>query len=248
MVAPGRIVRRSPAVALLAAASIAGSAAGGSSDPLTALRVRIGDHPAFVRAVVDFGGGTFTESAVTATDPGPFDGGAGVRLARPHVRTVAGSNAAFGLRVRVIQRTNHLQIVLTSAPRRFKYLSYAVVGRTRLAIDMWKSAPRSPAATIRVGAHGCLTLAQVATRAGVVSASGRERDLFEHQFQALVRGRDGRVLGGRHAHATAGRWSARVGYRAPARQSGTIEAAAASPKDGALACLVQARVTLPRFP
>jgi hypothetical protein len=45
--------------------------------------------------------------------------------------------------------------------------------------------------------------------------------------------------------ASAGRWSAQLSYRTTRRQSGTLEAAALSAKDGALACLVQARVTLP---
>lgn len=239
---------RFPLVVLVACVALAGPAAGAASGALTAQRVRLGDHPAFVRAVIDFSGGTFIGNAVDATDPNPFDGAAGLRLVRAHVRTIAHSRAAFGLRVRVVQHTNRLQIVLTSAPRRFKYLSYAVVGRTRLAIDMWKSAPPTRAATILRGSHGCLTLDHVTVRRGSVSASGHEHDVFEHQFNVLVRGRDGRVLGRRHVHAANGRWSAHVGYRARSRQSGTIEAVAASPKDGALACLVQARVTLPMFP
>jgi len=248
MVAVPLLPRRSlAAVALLAAALLAGPPGGRAGAALTAQRVRVGDHPAFVRAVVDFGGGRLTAHAVAATDPAPFDGSAAVRVAHARVRTPALRGAGFGIAVRVLERAHRAQIAVAGLPGRFKYVSYAVVGGTRLAVDLWKSAPPSPAATIRVGAGGCLTLSRVAVQRGSVRAAGRERALFEHQFAVVLRGRDGRVLGRRHVSAT-GRWSARVGYRTRLGQHGTVEAVALSPKDGALACIVQARVTLPAFP
>jgi hypothetical protein len=60
----------------------------------------------------------------------------------------------------------------------------------------------------------------------------------------VVRGAHGKVLG-RHTVAQHGSWSAQVGYHASRRQPGTLEAVAFSPKDGALACIAQVRVTLP---
>jgi hypothetical protein len=49
-------------------------------------------------------------------------------------------------------------------------------------------------------------------------------------------------------HVAAGRWSAKLRYRTTRRQFGTLEGVAASAKDGALACLVQERVTLRASP
>jgi hypothetical protein len=77
-----------------------------------------------------------------------------------------------------------------------------------------------------------------------VSASGAEGYVFENRVLVIVRGQDGRRLGQFSATATHGRWSAQVGYRTGRAQSGTLEALSVSAKDGALACLVQARVGL----
>ena len=112
-------------------------------------------------------------------------------------------------------------------------------------IDLWKSAPTSPAAAVGRGARGCLTLRSVVVRPGVVVAAGGEHGLFEHRFRVMVRGRNGGVLGHQSVRAVAGRWSATVRYRTGRPQVGaTVEAVDFSAKDGALTCLVQARVTL----
>jgi Immunoglobulin-like domain of bacterial spore germination len=78
-----------------------------------------------------------------------------------------------------------------------------------------------------------------------VRAAGRERDLFEHGLVAVVRGRSGRGLARRPVTAVEGRWSALLAYAVAHRQAGTVEAVAASAKDGSLVCLAQSRVTLP---
>ena len=218
----------------------------GASAQLTASGVRIADHPPYVRAVVDFTGGALVSREVEATDPSPFDGSATLRLSHAGARTHAAASNAHGLRVHVVQGPNRLKVVLTSARGRFKYLSYAVVGGNRLAIDLWKSAPPARSAELRQGAGGCLRLDSVSVRIdGRVTASGREKGLFEHHLLVVVRGTDGRVLAQQALHSSGGRWNAMVFVNSSRDQAGTLEAVAASPKDGTLACLVQRRVMLP---
>jgi hypothetical protein len=77
-----------------------------------------------------------------------------------------------------------------------------------------------------------------------VSASGHERNVFEHQFQVVLRRRRGRIHRQKHVSAFNGRWMTDFSYRHVPRQTGTLEAVELSAKDGSLACLVQVRVRL----
>jgi hypothetical protein len=219
-------------------------AAVAASPQPTAIRVRVGDHPAFVRAVVDCAHGRFIENQVEAIDPQPFDGTASLRLSHPKVQTRSATRGAQGISVRVVKGVNRLQIDIRAAQRRFKSLSYAVLTSNRLAIDLWRSAPPSPAAEVRRGPGGCLTLHSVRVRAGTVRAAGGEHNVFEHQFRVVLRGSDGRVLARHLTHGSVS-WSAKLPYRTTRRQLGTLEGVATSAKDRALVCLVQVRVTLP---
>jgi hypothetical protein len=220
----------------------AASSAGGAATALTATRVRAGLHPAFVRAVVDFSGGSFGINDVEAVDPNPFDGTTRLELRRAGARTTAAALTALGIHVTVARGAPGLVIRLTAAPRRFKYVSYAVLhAPERLAIDLWTSA-RPPAA--RFGRPGCIVLTSFSIAPAVATAAGREFGLFEHALIVRLRG----ALGGLNAQkpvtsAETGLWSARVPYRSP-RQAGTLEAVALSAKDGSLDCLVQVPVTL----
>jgi len=212
---------------------------------LTATRTRIADHPAYVRAVIAFTGGSLRSGELTATDPDPADGSARVRLRHARVRATAPPAAAHGLRVRVAPSANGLTVAATAAPRTFKYLGYhALHHPERLVLDLWKSTPPSPNAHVRQGAGGCLTLGRVVAPPGRITVGGREHGLFEHSFSVVVRSTAGRVLARRSVVAAGGRWSARIDYTESRRQAGTLEAVAGSPKDGALACLAQARVIL----
>jgi hypothetical protein len=211
---------------------------------LTAIRVRIGDHPGFVRAVVDFTDGRLEAGEVMATDRSPFaDGAVRLRLDRRRVRTEASPARAHGLGVRLGQGTNRITIRLAGARRRFKYVSYSVLrAPERLVIDLWKAAPPSAAAEVRAAPDRCLTLARATVGARTVAAAGLERNLFEHSLVVSLRGANGRVLAERPETAARGRWSSRFRYPAVRRQAGTLEAAAHSAKDGSLDCLVQVRV------
>lgn len=229
-------------VAVSAALLLPGSAssAGDSATALTATRVRAGLHPAFVRAVVDFTGGGIEINDVNAEDPNPFDGTARLEMRSPGVATSAAPLSALGIRVTVARGGPGLVIRITADPRRFKYVSYfALRAPTRLAIDLWYAAPSVSA---RYGRSGCLTLTTYSVGATTVTASGRERDLFEHSFVLRLRGARGGLV--RQKPVTAdGPWSERMTYSAP-RQRGTLEVVALSAKDGALDCLVQVPVTL----
>ncbi|MGZ6563853.1 MAG: Gmad2 immunoglobulin-like domain-containing protein [Solirubrobacteraceae bacterium] len=224
------------AFAVLLPAGVAGAC--------TAVGVRFGDHPAYVRAVVGFSGGSITTRSVEAIDPHPFDGSAALRVTRTRIGTRVEAARRLGVTVRISARTGALQITLVAAPHRFKYLSYTVIGGNRLAIDLWKSAPPSKAAEIHRGPAGCLTLDESSVIIGRVSGSGRARGIFENQFPLVLRGSDGAVIAQRTMHVSGGWWSGQLTYHASRAQTGTLEAVETSAKDGALICIVQIRVTI----
>jgi hypothetical protein len=209
----------------------------GATSQLAATNVRIGDHPAFVRVVVDFNG-TLHAREVEA-------GGVAKRLAtlrvnHPGVITWTSGGTGSGVRASVQPATQGLNVGMNYAPRKFKFLSYAVVTGSRLAIDLWKSAPPASATQTCPG----LALHGVHVTRGVVTANGTDHGIFENQFDVLVRGAHGKILGRKHV-VGAGAWSAKVTYKAVRRQAGTIEAVDFGAKDGAIECLAQRRVTLP---
>jgi hypothetical protein len=80
---------------------------------------------------------------------------------------------------------------------------------------------------------------------GTIRASGREHHLFEHQFRIVLRAPHGAVIDQRSLRATGRRWSGALCFRASVGRAATVETAAASAKDGALARFVQVRATRP---
>jgi hypothetical protein len=133
----------------------AGVLAPQASAALTAREIRIANHPAFVRVVVDFTGGRVQPGEVNATDPNPFpDGFVRLPLTRPGVRTTADSVREEGVFARVAQTSNRrITIRLTGADRRFKYVHYfALHGPERLVLDLYRSRPPTDAAEIVRGA------------------------------------------------------------------------------------------------
>ena len=229
------------AVVALLLAAVAGAC--------TAVVVRFGDHPAYVRAVVGFTGGTIGMRNVDATDPNPFDGSAAVLVTRAGIGTRVTGARGFGVTVGISARRGALRVTLVAVRHRFKYLSYTVInGGNGLAIDLWKGAPASKAAEIRSGPAGCLTLVASSVSAGLVTASGRAGGVFENQFPLVLRGSDGTVIAQRTVQVSYGRWSGQLTYHTTRTQAATLEAVQTSAKDGALTCIVQIRVTLPASP
>ena len=145
--------------------------------------------------------------------------------------------------VAVVQRSGRIVIRLDAAARRFKYVGYqALRSPARLAIDLYKSRPPSPAAEIRRAPDGCLSLSRFAIGPRRVTASGRELQLFEHSLILRLRRAGGRIHDQRPATAAARRWSTSFRYPRTRRRTGTLEAVALSAKDGTLDCLTQVRV------
>jgi hypothetical protein len=136
------------AVAALAGALAPATApsAPGVPGALTATKIRVGDHPGFVRVVVDFRGGTLLTGEIVASDPNPFgDGVVRLPLSRRGVRTVAGAVRAHGVSAKVVPGTNRIVVRLAGTPRRFKYVGYrALHGRERLVIDSTRAGRRRP--------------------------------------------------------------------------------------------------------
>ena len=219
-------------------------AAPGSASALTATGARIGAHPGFVRVVVDFSGGTLQVNDADATDPSPFDGTARVDVRSAGISTLAVDRSAAGVRVRISQATGRISIRMESARRALKYLRVSGLhGPERLVLDLYSAKPPTRAGEIRTARGGCLSLASFAADGHGFRVRGVERDLFEGSFVLRVRDAAGRSVG-RRVMTARGAWSARVAYRVSSAQTGTLEAVAASAKDGSLACLVQVRVGL----
>jgi hypothetical protein len=227
--------------AVLAAAVLAPQA---SAAAFTATQIRIGDHPGFVRVVVDFTGGTLGFNQVAATDPDPFpDGFVRLTVMRPGSTSTAAPVRAHGVFARIGQAGGRLTIRVSGRDRRFKYLFYVVQHTPeRLVIDLYKSRPPSDAAEITRGRGSCLTLRSHTVTRARVKAAGRERNLFEHMFVVRLRRHGGRVHKQQAVAALDGRWSTSFAYPHARRQTGTLEAVDFSAKDGAVDCLVQIRV------
>jgi len=217
-----------------------------ASAALEATQIRIADHPAFVRVVVDFTGGTLHANDTESPDPLPFDGSARVRVTAAGITTSAAPLAAEGVTARVLQRSGFVVVTLHARRHRFKYLEHSVLhSPERLVIDLWKARPPTSAAEFTTAPEGgCLTLDNFHASPGLVTANGTETDLFEHMFQADLRNRRGKVIRTRPVTASGGHWHKSLPYDVGRRQAGTLEAVDFSEQDGSLSCIVQVRVTL----
>ena len=217
-----------------------------ASAALTATQIRIGDHPAFVRVVVDFTGGTLKANAVESPDPQPFDGRARVRVTAPGISSSASGILAEGVHAGIAQRSGAIVLRLRAREHRFKYLEHSVLhSPERLVVDLWKARPPGAAAEFTTAPQGgCLTLGNFKATPGLVTARGTETDIFEHMFQANLRNHRGKVIRSRSVTATGGHWHKSLPYDVSRRQTGTLEAVDLSEQDGSLTCIVQVRVTL----
>ena len=199
--------------------------------------VRVSNHPAYVRVVVDFSGRVPAHRIELDHNSPAF---IAIHIAHDGVSRPSRVFSGKGVRVFLQQGAGYLDVSAAYRPYRFKYVSYAARG-DRLLVDLWKSAPpRKPS-------HTCsrLTLSSDWSSNGrVVSVRGREHGIFENQFQVVVRGETGKVLGRNNVHGP-GRWAAKVHYHVAHKQDGTVEAVALSAKDGSLECLAQQFVELP---
>jgi immunoglobulin-like protein involved in spore germination len=228
----------------LALASLCVAPSAQATVNLTGVSQRVGDHPGFVRVVVTFTDGDLRPFEASTLDPSPADGAALLEVAHQGVRAEATPVAALGVRAALTQGRDRVRLRLTTAPGRFKYVSYRALARPeRLVVDLWKSAPPSAAATVR--SDGCLRLLRFQVAPGRLTVSGLElRPLFEHNVVVRLRDATGRQILVRPLTAAGGRWAGSFRYRVAAGGSGTLEAVSQSARDGSLECLVQMPVTL----
>ena len=238
-------VRRVLLVAVLAIA-VASALPAAASAALTATQIRIGNHPAFVRVVVDFTGGTLHRNDVESPDPQPFDGRARVRVTRVGITTGAAAVTQEGVTARIAQRSGSIVLQLSARRHRFKYLEHGVLhSPERLVVDLWRSRPPTAAAEFATAPQGgCLSIENYDALPGRVRADGSENDLFEHMFQMNVRNQKGRVVGTRPVTASAGHWHRTVPFDIGVAQKGTVEVVDFSEQDGSLICIAQLRATL----
>jgi hypothetical protein len=242
-------VRRILVVSALLAA-LAALAPAAASAALTATQIRIGNHPAFVRVVVDFTGGTLHRSDVESPEPNPFDGRARVRVTHAGIDTTAGPVTDQHVTARIRQGSGFLVLKLSARKHRFKYLEHGVLhSPERLVVDLWKARPPSRAAEFPTAPQGgCLSIDTVSQAPGRISATGTENDVFEHMFLLSVRDQKGRPRGARGVTATGGHWHRTVQYGVASSQPGTLEAVDFSEQDGSLSCIAQVRVALQPAP
>ncbi len=214
---------------------------------VNATKIRIGDHPAFVRVVVDFTGGRLGSPNVEATDPRPFaDGRARVLVTKPGIAMHAAPRTHAGVHARLVRGPNRLVLRLSTAQHRFKYLGYVVYHRPeRLVVDLWKARPPVAGAVFtRAPQGGCLSLTSWSVGRGTASAAGHEHGIFEHMFSVGLRKIGGQVARQMGVTSSAGAWSRTFGYAVAKRQRGTLEVVDLSEKDGSLACIAQVRIVL----
>jgi hypothetical protein len=235
------------AVLVLAVASVLPAAA---SAALTATQIRIGNHPAFVRVVVDFTGGTLHRNDVESPDPQPFDGRARVRVTRVGIASGAAAVTREGVTARIVQRSGSIVLQLSARRHRFKYLEHGVLhSPERLVVDLWRSRPPTAAAEFPTAPQGgCLSIDNYDALPGRVRADGSENGLFEHMFQMNVRNQKGRVVGTRPVTASAGHWHRTVPFDIGVAQKSTVEVVDFSEQDGSLICIAQLRATLAPAP
>lgn len=224
-------------VIVLAAAAVTLPALAHATTPLTATKVRIGNHGSYVRVVIDFNG-TLASSEAEFRSLGLRM--ATARVNHPGVTTATRGGSGQGVSVHLQPATQGLQIAMSYAARRFKYLSYKVVTGNRLAIDLWKSTP--PPSGDASGVGTCLsidgTMGMSRPGSSYVEAFGSEHGVFEHTFQVVVRAANGTVLG-RKTVTHRGSYDVKVPYHSSRKETGTVEAVAFSPKDGSVVCLAQ---------
>ncbi len=241
-------MRRGALIAIAALAATAAALPGRADAALVATEIRIGNHPAFVRVVVDFTGGRVGSRNVMATDPFPLpDARAVVEVSKRAIGTDAAPEEAFGARARLVQETNRIVLRLRADRRRFKYLGYDILrSPERLVLDLWKSRPPGPDAEFETAPQdGCLTIDTRSIGHGTAHAEGTEEGIFENMFALGLRGARGQ--GVRSVGVTSspsGDWARTFSYSVTSRQAGTLEAVDFSAKDGSLICIVQVRVTL----
>jgi hypothetical protein len=213
--------------------------AGATRTSAAATSIRISDRPAFIRVEVHFPRGTIKARSVSAGPVTKTEASVELRGADP---TTVAAARRDGLDVGVVRNAHGVAIQANFASGRIKYLSYPEIWGNGIVLNLWKSAPYG----INKPIHTCkgLTLIGWSANGSGVVVGGREHGIFENQFQVVVRGGKGAVLGRKIVRGPR-RWRTRVRYHVAFSQPGWVEAVALSPKDGSLACIAELGINLP---
>lgn len=204
----------------------------------TGSRIDVRDAPAFVRVTVTAPGAPFAAGAFEAVDADPVDGRVRVSASR---LDAGAARTADGVAVTVARGV----ISVRADARRFKYLGLVRSSRSdTLELVLWKRRP-APGVGVRSGAGGCLAFTSWGAKPGLVVATGREANAFEHMFVLRVRDRLGNLVGSRRLTAKSGHWRGTVPAHVSRAQAGLVEAYDPGAIDGATGmCLAQVRVRL----
>jgi hypothetical protein len=230
-------------LAVLAAAAAGATARTHMGAALRLERARLVGERQRVELDTRFSGGGVPRGILVTDDANPFDGRARITLQGARISTAVSSVRGAGVRVSVRVAGGRLSFTLTGARHAFTYAGYRESSPVRPVLVLWRSTPPAARAHPRFGPAGCLTLR--ATVAGsTIRASGRESGLFEHSFLVRLRARDGSLVAQRVMTAV-GHWSVTMPFAPGAGRVATVEAYAASAKDGSLACLAQQRIQRP---
>ena len=212
----------------------------------TAVRIRIGDHPGFVRVVVDVRGGRVSANGLELA--GFTDvlatGRQGARRHRVCVRARLPSAARASRHHRPGHGPHHADRARPTPP--FKLVALFVLRAPERSTSSTSTSPRRPSPAAVIRSDGCLRLTGfTVTRRRVVVAGRLLRPILENQFAVAVRDVHGGIRARRTVGGQPGRtWRVRLAYRVSRRQAGTIEAFDLSARDGRVDCLVQDRALL----
>jgi hypothetical protein len=215
----------------------------GAGAALRLERARLVGERQSVELVTRFSGGGVPLGILVTDDANPFDGRARISLQGVRISTAVGSVRGAGLRVSVRAGAGRLAFTLISARRAFTYAGYRESSPARPVLVLWRSSPPSAGTHPRFGPAGCLTLRATVVDS-TIRASGRESRLFEHSFLVRLRAGDGTLVAQRVMTAV-GHWAVTMPFAPGAGRVATVEAYAASAKDGSLACLAQQRIQRP---
>ncbi len=209
------------AFALIAAGALATPGLAFAADP-SATAIRVGDHPAYLRIVLDR---TATPAlGEFAVDSQINDGTAVVDVPRTRIGSLR-QTRLYGVTITPTQRGTTLRLKITTTAGRFKYYGDGTLSH-RVVMDLWKTRPVYPAATVRDA--GCLAITSASPGTGKINARGLGRGIFENQFSVVVRNSSGRVVGRKVPvfinGFPNGTWSTTVSYTVAGRQIGTLEA------------------------
>ncbi len=224
-----------------------------ASAALTATQIRIGNHPAFVRVVVDFTGGTLHRNDVESPDPQPFDGRCARSRHRVGIRRCGSRHLGRVVDRPVVQRSGSSSFQLSTRSHSLQYLEHGVLHSPERSsvVDLWKARPpRPPRSSRRLRREAASASSQLAAFPGRVPT--RATRTRERPLRAHVPGGRAQPEGPCRRDATRDRDRRALAQDGSLRHRGRAEGnrrgVDLSEQDGSLTCIAQLRATLAPAP